>query len=143
MNVNGKDRNVIKGNTIVKARIGISLVDRNGDTSDENKIQDNTILSSKNAGIVVKGKSNVVKGNTIDQSVFSGILVDSLIGSISEGVIIKDNSITNSKGNGIAIAPESLNTVVIENTLAGNNGNLLDFGSNTVKAGNIPPLILM
>ena len=125
MNVNGKKRNVIKGNTIVKARIGISLVDRNGDTSDENKILDNTIISSKTEGIFVTGKRVVIQGNTINQSGSSGVFVISVIGSISEDVIIKGNSITNSKGAGIAIAPESKNTVVIDNTLAGNtNGNI-------------------
>ena len=146
MVVNGNDMNVIKGNTITKARsFGINL-DINTDdrsTSDDNKILDNTIISSGRDGILVGGKRVVIQGNTINQSGESGILVDfgTLDSFTSEDVIIKGNSITNSNENGIEISSLGLNTVVLDNTLAGNDGNLLDFGSNTVKAGNIPNLM--
>ena len=56
----------------------------------------------------------------------------------TEGNIFKDNSITNSKFDGIIIRENSLNTVVIGNTLAGNeNDNIGDQGTGTVLAGNI------
>ena len=56
----------------------------------------------------------------------------------TEGNIFKDNSITNSKFDGIIIRENSLNTVVIGNTLAGNeNDNIADLGTGTVLAGNI------
>ena len=153
------DKNIIKGNTIVNAgRAGINLrsTPRFG-TSDDNQVLDNTIISSIEEGISVGGKRNVIQGNTIDQSGESGIVVISFAGTnfvgrslTSEDVIIKNNSITNSKLGGILIGgnsfgntPASLNTVVIGNTLAGNGNedNLLDFGSNTIEAGNIPNLM--
>ena len=150
----GKDRNVIKGNTIVNTERGIMLdADFDLSTSNENKVLDNTVISSNSDGIIVfGGKRNVIQGNTIDQSgVFgqgqsgSGIKVKGPNGStiINEGVIIKDNSITNSRQDGIVIGDGTLNTVVIGNTFAGNgnNDNIDDQGTGTVKAGNIPSLM--
>jgi len=136
----GTDRNIIKGNMIVNSKIyGIRLVtdtDDSTDTSDDNQVLDNTIISSSinSVGISVReGKRNVIQGNTINQSAQFGIEID--FGS--EDVIIKDNSITNSF-TGIQL--NSLNTVVIGNTLAGNtNINFRDIGTDTgtVLAGNI------
>ena len=133
-------RNIIKGNTIVNSRnFGISLDvnDDDGTTNDDNQILDNTIISSENSGITVIGKRVVIQGNTINQSGKNGIDVDSS-DLISEGVIIKDNSITNSDEFGIEIYGESLNTVVIDNTFAGNtDGPIGDDGDGTTQAGNI------
>ena len=74
---------------------------------------------------------------------FSEIEFNSSGPFVSEGVIIKKNSITNSNGDGIKIEPTtSLNTVIIDNTFAGNgNDNLVDDGTGTVKAGNTPSLM--
>lgn len=145
------DRNIIKGNTIINSRkFGLRLSkDRNLGTSNDNQIISNTIISSGRDGIFVRGSRNVILGNTIDQSGQIGIGVDSFTFNetpfISEGVIIKDNSITNSNV-GIAIDSDttglsnpsgSSNTVVIGNTLAGNTDNIDDQGANTVLAGNI------
>jgi len=144
----GTDRNIIKGNTIVNsAGNGIRLDGGEVDTSDDNQILDNTIISSGFNGIILFGKRVVIQGNTIDQSVRSGFKIDTFVDSdltlISKDAIIKDNSITNSGEFGIAIESGSLNTVVIDNTLAGNgNGdNLLNNGSDTVLAGNVPNLM--
>ena len=143
MAIGGNDRNIIKGNTIVNVKAGRGIrLDAGGiDTSDDNQVQDNTIISSKDSGITVtNGKRVVIQGNTINQSGGNGIEVNSDL--ISEGVIIKKNSITNSNGDGIEIESGSLNTVVIGNTLAENgNDNLVDNGTGTVKAGNTPSLM--
>ena len=148
------DRNIIKGNTIINSRkFGLQLSkDRNLGTSNDNQIISNTIISSGRDGIFVRGSRNVILGNTIDQSGQIGIGVDSFTFNetpfISEGIIIKDNSITNSNV-GIAIDRNttrlpnpsgSSNTVVIGNTLAGNTDNIDNQGANTVLAGNIPNL---
>ena len=109
-------------------------------SSDDNQVLDNTIISSGGRGILSIGNRNVIQGNTIDQSKkISGISIgDDFEPVASEGVIIKDNSITNSNGAGIEIVPGNLNTVVIGNTLAGNaDGNIDDQGDGTVEAGNI------
>ena len=94
------------------------------------------------------GKRVVIQGNTIDQSGENGIEVDSFGPFVSEGVIIKKNSITNSNGDGgIKISSQNgavtLNTVVIDNTFAGAGfSNVLnDDGEDTVKAGNTPSLM--
>ena len=132
----GNARSVIKGNTIVKAGgFGISI----DGFSDDNQILDNTIISSKDDGIFLNGKRVVIQGNTINRSGGNGIQVDSFTDFISKGVIIKDNSITNSGEFGIAILDESLNTVVIGNTLAGNGNNdmIVDNGDDTVFADNV------
>ena len=122
-------------------------------TADDNQVLDNTIISSGLEGIFVVGKHVVIQGNTIDQSggngieeFGNGILVSSFTDFISEGVIIKKNSITNSNGDGIKISSQNgavtLNTVIIDNTFAGNgNDNLVDGGTGTVKAGNTPSLM--
>ena len=159
----GNDGNVIKGNKIVNAgRSGILLdpdfgVDPDG-TADDNQVLDNTIISSGLEGILVVGKRNVIQGNTIDQSGGNGIEVASFQSGgtpfISEDVIIKKNSITNSNGDkflgngdgGIKIrslnGAVTLNTVIIDNTFAGNgNDNLVNGGTSTVKAGNTPSLM--
>jgi len=96
------------------------------------------------------GKRVSIQGNTIDQSgtsVGSGIDVRP-VGTIIEDVIIKKNSITNSKDFGISIsdnvATPPKNTVIIDNTFAGNgpsNDNLANGGTDTTKAGNTPPLM--
>ena len=145
--------NIIKDNTIVKAGgvgIVISSPNRRLGTSVNNQILDNTIIASGREGVSVRGKRNVVQGNTINKSGVSGfggsgIQVDST--NISEDVIIKGNSITNSKGAGIEItvgssSTVSKNIVVIGNTFAGNtNGTIDDNGIDTVFAGNVPPLM--
>ena len=142
----GRDRNIIKGNKIVNGRIRLDLSSTFG-TADDNQVLDNTIISSGLEGIVVVGKRVVIQGNTIDQSGGNGIEVSSFTSSkgtpfISEGVNIKGNSITNSGEFGIEIESGSLNTVVIGNTLAGNGGdNLLNNGTDTVFAGNVPNLM--
>lgn len=97
------------------------------------------------------GKRVSIQGNTIDQSGTSGSGFDSGIdvrpvGTIIEDVIIKKNSITNSKDFGINIsdnfATPPKNTVIIDNTFAGNgNDNLANGGTDTTKAGNTPPLM--
>lgn len=143
----GKDRNIIKGNKIVNGRIRLDT-SVNG-TADDNQVLDNTIISSGLEGIFVGGKRVVIQGNTIDQSGGNGIEVYSFTFDetpfISEDVIIKDNSITNTDG-GILISSRNgdvtLNTVIIDNTFAGNgNDNLVDGGTGTVKAGNTPSLM--
>ena len=133
MAIGGNDRNIIKGNTIIKAGgVGIDGF------SDDNQILDNTIISSGLEGIFVGGKRVVIQGNTIDQSGGNGIEVRSFTDFISEDVIIKDNSITNSNGDGIKIEPTSLNTVVIGNTIAGYTNDAIDNQGNfTIEAGNI------
>ena len=141
--VSRNTRSVIKGNTIVNAERGIRI----DSIPDDNQILDNTIISSERSGIFVNGgKRHVIQGNTINQSGENGIEVDSSIDDddsfISEDVIIKGNSITNSVEFGIEIDSESLNTVVIDNIFAGNGGdNLLNNGTDTVLAGNVPNLI--
>ena len=67
---------------------------------------------------------------------------------VSEDVIIKDNSITNSKKFGIRLQPPPgskdpvANTVVIGNTFAGNtDGPIDDNGTDTVFSGNVPNLM--
>ena len=143
----GKDRNIIKGNKIVNGRIRLDT-SVNG-TADDNQVLDNTIISSGLQGILVGGKRNVIQGNTIDQSGGNGIEVASFGPFVSEGVIIKKNSITNSNGDGgIKISSQdgngavTLNTVIIDNTFAGNgNDNLVNGGDGTVKAGNTPSLM--
>jgi len=151
----GNARNIIKGNTIVNTGrgigldVGINLSQRSISTSDDNLILENTIISSKGAGITVIGKRVVIQGNTINQSGGNGIQVISLTSEdvisedvISEDVIIKDNSITNSGEFGIAILAGTLDTVVIGNTLAGNtNGTIDNQGTGSVFAGNVPPLM--
>ena len=146
--------NIIKDNTIVKAGgvgIAISSPNRRLGTSVNNQILDNTIIASGREGVSVRGKRNVVQGNTINKSGVSGfggsgIKVDSTFIS-NEDVIIKGNSITNSKGAGIEItvgssSTVSKNIVVIGNTFAGNtNGTIDDNGIDTVFAGNVPPLM--
>ena len=136
-----KDRNIIKGNTIVNSRFaGIALLEDCFETcrlSNDNQVLDNTIISSGLAGINLDGKHNVIQGNTINQSGENGIDV----GTFSEGLIIKDNSITNSE-YGIAINSASLNTVVIGNTLAGNTFGPIDTErTDIVFAGNVPNLM--
>ena len=134
----GKDKNIIKDNTIKEVGIGIRLNDSN-----DNQVLSNTIISSESWGISVSGtaigKRNVIQGNTIDQSGAVGIYVWKEIPFgqrlVHEDLIIKDNSITNSN-IGIQIQ-FSLNTVVIGNTLAGNTNNIDDQGTDTVLAGNI------
>ena len=165
----GNVRNIIKGNTIIlanSARAGIFLdIDlTNAKSSDDNQILDNTIIGSSedfSRGIQNRGKRNVIQGNTIDKCGSNGIRVQSdtfrFIGSqdtftvISEGVIIKDNSITNTGigqaadqqefSAGISIENfdrESLNIVVIKNTLAGNVNGIKTKGTvDTVEAGNV------
>ena len=145
----GKDRNIIKGNKIVNGRIRLDT-SVNG-TADDNQVLDNTIISSGLEGIFVGGKRVVIQGNTIDQSGGNGIEVASFQSGgtpfISEDVIIKKNSITNSNGDGgIKIrslnGAVTLNTVIIDNTFAGNgNDNLVDGGDGTTKAGNTPSLM--
>ena len=143
--------NIIKDNTIVKAGgvgIVISSPNRRLGTSVNNQILDNTIIASGREGVSVRGKRNVVQGNTINKSGVSGfggsgILVDSTFTS-NEDVIIKGNSITNSKGAGIEISLRftAVNTVVIGNKFAGNtDGPIDDNGIDTVFAGNVPPLM--
>lgn len=138
MQIRGTDRNIIKDNTIVKTRLeGIILFtdDTQTEGAVDNQIISNTVLSSGNGGITILGHRNVVQGNTVDQSNQFGIwiLTQSII---SEDNIVKGNSATNSGKNGIKIADEAVDTVVIGNTLAGNNFN--DIGGNgTVVAGNI------
>ena len=131
--IGGKDRNIIKGNTVVNVgQFGIRL----NTVSDDNQVLDNTIISSVRDGIVVVGERNVIEGNTINQSGQNGIEVGTC-----EDIIIEDNSITNSGEFGIEIGSGSLNTVVIGNTLAGNtNGNLSVQGEDPITAGNIPNL---
>jgi hypothetical protein len=146
----GKDRNIIKGNKIVNGRSGIRLeASTFSGTADDNQILDNTIIASGSEGIFVVGKRVVIQGNTIDQSGGNGIEVYSFTFDetpfISEDVIIKDNSITNTNG-GILISSRNgvvtLNTVIIDNTFAGNgNDNLVNGGDGTVKAGNTPSLM--
>ena len=140
----GNDRNIIKGNKIVNGRIRLDT-SVNG-TADDNQVLDNTIIASgRFEGISVVGKRNVIQGNTIDQSGGNGIEVASFSRFVSEGVIIKKNSITNSNGDGgIKIrslnGAVTLNTVIIDNTFAGND-NLVDGGDGTTKAGNTPSLM--
>lgn len=143
----GTDRNIIKGNTIVnviQGGNGIRLdIDEESDnsSSDDNQVLDNIIISL-DIGINVVGKRVVIKGNTINQSNENGIAVGRFTDLISEGVIIKGNSITKSGGFGIGISDGTTNTVVIGNTLAGNNdGPIEDQGTDTVFAGNIPNLM--
>ena len=141
MAIFGNDRNIIKGNKIVNGRILLDL-DLTFGTADDNQVLDNTIISSGLEGIFVGGKRVVIQGNTIDQSGENGIEVNSFTSSagtfISEDVIIKDNSITNSNGDGIKIEPTSLNTVVIGNTIAGYTNDAIDNQGNfTIEAGNI------
>ena len=141
MAIFGNDRNIIKGNKIVNGRILLDL-DLTFGTADDNQVLDNTIIASGLEGILVVGKRNVIQGNTIDQSGENGIEVNSFTSSagtfISEDVIIKDNSITNSNGDGIKIEPTSLNTVVIGNTIAGYTNDAIDNQGNfTIEAGNI------
>ena len=149
MFVGGTDRNIIKGNTIVNALRGIVLETVEEDSADDNKILDNTILSSGSSGVdifepvgvdILGNKRAVIQGNTISQSGGYGIKVVSSGPFDNEGVIIKDNSITNSNEAGIAIGPASKNTVVIGSTLAGNGNNDIidDQGTGTIKAGNVP-----
>ena len=171
----GNVRNIIKGNTIImanRARAGIELnVDiTNAKSSDDNQILDNAIIGSSkdfSTGIQNRGKRNVIQGNTIDKCGSYGIQVQSDIFKffggqdtftvVSEGVIIKDNSITNTGigkdldqqefsagieiNGGFGPFPASLNTVVIGNTLAGNVINntlaIVDRGTDTVEAGNV------
>ena len=102
-----------------------------------NRIISNTVLSSGLDGIAILGDNNVVQGNTVDQSVQFGIWIQTL-GIISEDNIVKGNSATNSGKNGIKIADKAVDTVVIGNTLAGNNFTSSPIGGNgTVVAGNI------
>ena len=143
MVIGGNDRNIIKGNTIVKA--GGDGINGFSDDTGSNQILDNTIIASGRDGVFVNGKRNVIQGNTINQSGESGIEVYSFTfnetPSLSEGVIIKDNSITNSNV-GITIIDASLNTVVIGNTFAGNtDGPIDDNGTDTVFVGNVPNLM--
>lgn len=142
------DRNIIKGNTIIKSRkFGLRLSkDSNLGTSNDNQIISNTIISSGRDGIFVRGSRNVILENTIDQSGQIGIGVDSFTFNetpfISEGVIIKDNSITNSNV-GIAIDSDTTNTVVTGNTFAGNrivNLSVSAEAEEPITAGNIPNL---
>ena len=139
MFIAGKDRNIIKGNTVVNAgQFGIRL----NTVSDDNQVLDNTVISSDRDGIVVVGERNVIQGNTINQSGVSAFVVGSGIQvSEGEGVIIKDNSITNSDGVGIEISDGTTNTVVIGNTFAGNeDGDISVQGEDPIAAGNIPNL---
>jgi len=147
--ISGNARNIIKDNTIVNTGRGIGLdvginpSQRSISTSDDNLILENTIISSKVAGITVIGKRVVIQGNTINQSGGNGIQVISLTSEdvISEDVIIKDNSITNSGEFGIDILAGTLDTVVIGNTLAGNDVNLSVQVEDLITAGNIPNLM--
>lgn len=135
MLIRGFDRNVIKGNTIVNTGLsGIRLdtVFPVGGTSDDNEIQDNTIISASRYGLEVTGNRSAIQGNAINQSGSRGIVLSS-----TEGVIIKDNSITSSVV-GIQISAGTTNTVVIGNTFAGNNiVNLSVQGEDPIEAGNV------
>ena len=157
--IGSSSRNIIKGNTIVKARTGISfsiISFGSRGTPDDNQILGNTILSSRDNGISLLSKRNFIQGNTIDRSGSIGIFVDDLRDNNvraalgSEDTVIKGNSITNSKvgiqilrpGTRFSGVIEGLNTaVVIENTFAGNvfdditNRNIDETG--LVEAGNI------
>jgi len=138
----GTDRNMIKGNTIIDSRRAVRNDNNsNTGTSDDNHIISNTIISSGKDGMLVVGERNVIQGNTIDQSGDQGIVVGSSGGRtppISEGVIIKDNSITNSNEYGITINDGTTNTVVIGNTIAGyTNGSIDNNGDGTAEADNI------
>ena len=139
-------KNIIKGNKFIGGSLRLDGLGNS--TSDDNQVISNTIISSSPDGILIVGKQNVIRGNTINQSEENGIVVDSFkvnFGSaISEGNIIKDNSITNSGESGIKIESErsdgavTLNTVIIDNTLAGNtNSPIDDDGDGTTQAGNI------
>ena len=142
MVVRGGNRNIIKGNTIVEAETFGIFLDPNGDNlaNGDNQILDNTVISSGFSGIGVQGgKRIVIQGNTIDQCTGIGIQLFRLSSFPTEGVIIKDNSITNSNV-GITIRPITFDTVVIGNTLAGNGNNdmIVDNGIDTVFADNVP-----
>ena len=132
----GTDRNILKGNTIVNTGLsGINLdtVFPVGDTPDDNQVLYNTIISARRYGFEVTGNRSVIQGNTINQSGIRGIVL-----SPTDGVIIKDNSITSSVF-GIEISDGTTNTVVIGNTLAGNH--ILVLGEPPITAGNIPNLM--
>ena len=113
-------------------------------TSDDNQVLSNTITAPTSlfGGIFLAGNRNVIKGNTIDQTGQFGIsiIAGEIRGNalITEGAIIKDNSITNNNV-GIAIGFGSpLNTVVIGNTIVANtNVTIRNNGTGTVEAGNI------
>ena len=145
----GTDRNIIKGNTIVNTGLsGIHLdtVSPVGDTSDDNQVLDNTIISASRFGLEVTGNRSVIQGNTINQSGIRGIVLsrtvflpdNTVLNLSTDGVIIKDNSITSSVF-GIQISAGTTNTVVIGNTLAGNG--ILVLGEPPITAGNIPNLM--
>ena len=144
------NRNIIKDNTIVNSNVYGIFLESGVNTVDDNQVLDNTIISSGKDGIrVFAGKRVVIQGNTINQSGQFGIEVDSFSNldpdffQISEDVIIKGNSITNSGEFGIEIESDSLNTVITDNTFAGNGDgdNLLNNGTDTVLAGNVPNLM--
>jgi len=88
-----------------------------------------------------------IQSTKVVQVLVVELMSDQLV-PIIEDVIIKKNSITNSKDFGISIsdnvATPPKNTVIIDNTFAGNgpsNDNLANGGTDTTKAGNTPPLM--
>jgi len=138
--IRGFDRNIIKGNTIVNAGLSGIRLDTvfPVDKSEDNEIHDNTIISATRFGLKVTGNRSIIQGNTINQSGSRGIVL-----SRTEGVIIKDNSITNSVV-GVQISAGTTNTVVTGNTFAGNNIVNLSVSAEAedpITAGNTPNLM--
>ena len=145
----GNDRNIIKGNTIVNAGAeGISL-DRGGTSDGDNEILNNNIFSSGRDGIFIIGDRTIVKGNSVNGANGFGINIGNFggigirIGNVAVNTIVDGNTVTGNESIGIEVigSPLQGSTVVTQNIVVGNAGEVVGVGAGQIVNGRTDTII--